>query len=146
MKVTGGEGGGRVPSACCGRCDRRPSFCGTGWLSGSTGKEEEEEGPKEAEQSVWAERVASCSRAASCCCCCCWLDREGGRGIRPHLLMRRTALRTNLGRRLRCGDVAPSCRSNCRIPLKEMEEVWMDGGEKEMITIRPEKDSLQGHG
>lgn len=86
MKATAGGGAdsvGSAPSACCGRSDgdNRPSFCGTGWLSGSTGEKEEEEEEGEAaeeeEQPVWAERAASCSGAASCgcwgcgCCCCC---------------------------------------------------------------------------
>jgi len=62
-----------------------------------------------------------------------WVDLEWALGIRPHLLMRRTARRTNRGLRLRCGELAASWRSSWRIPLRERDEVWRRQKFKEVI-------------
>ncbi len=47
-----------------------------------------------------------------------------GRGIKPHLRRRRTALRINRGLRLRRRVEALSCLRSCSIPLRESEADW----------------------
>ncbi len=117
-KGGGGEGGGASACCCVSVCWDKASFWGKDWLAAPVATEE-------IPGLDWLGSVLELAASV------CWEEEAvvcvilgAGRGIKPHLRRRRTALRTNRGLRLRGRVEALSCLRSCSIPLRESETDW----------------------
>ncbi len=117
-KGGGGEGGKASACCCVSVCWDKARFWGKDWLAA----------PVATEETPGLDWLGSALALAASVC---WEEEAvvcvvlgAGRGIKPHLRRRRTALRINRGLRLRRRVEALSCLRSCSIPLRESEADW----------------------